>query len=259
MLNVKIIRLDSIRLQGGTQSRAELDSDVIEAYSENLSRLPPIVVYHDGESYWLADGFHRVRAHQVAGREEVAAEVLQGTLRDAILYSCGANATHGLPRTREDKRRAVERLLRDEEWCKWSDREIARRCQVSHPFVASVRSNLTYFESGNVTGSEEVVRVYECDGKVLKATFRRDTSPVDDMDEEFESFISDAYSSPEAEATEGGASGVEVTSATETSGASGELLEIKPPAERTAEAAREEVTCKACQGTGRVTRFRKAG
>ena len=42
------------------------------------------------------------------------------------------------------KRRAVETLLNDEEWGKWSDREIARRCGVSPQTVVNIRSeNLT--------------------------------------------------------------------------------------------------------------------
>ena len=66
----------------------------------------------------------------------------QGTRRDAVLHSVGANAQHGLRRTNADKRRAVETLLRDEEWSGWSDSEIARRCGVSHPTVAKVRDGL---------------------------------------------------------------------------------------------------------------------
>lgn len=37
--------------------------------------------------------------------EWMATEVLRGTKRDAILYSVGANSTHGLRRTNADKRR----------------------------------------------------------------------------------------------------------------------------------------------------------
>lgn len=59
-----------------------------------------------------------------------------------MLFSVGANAMHGLRRTNEDKRKAVETLLADEEWSKWSDREIARKFGVGHPFVAAVRSSL---------------------------------------------------------------------------------------------------------------------
>lgn len=74
---------------------------------------------------------------------DIAAEVRQGTRRDAILYSVGANATHGLRRTNADKRRAVETLLRDEEWSQWSNREIARQCGVSLNLVNSMRKDLS--------------------------------------------------------------------------------------------------------------------
>nr|WP_244557034.1 hypothetical protein [Fulvimarina manganoxydans] len=71
------------------------------------------------------------------------ADIRQGTRRDAILHSVGANATHGMRRTNADKRRAVTRLLEDAEWAAWSDREIARRCGVSQPFVGSMRESHT--------------------------------------------------------------------------------------------------------------------
>jgi hypothetical protein len=69
-----------------------------------------------------------------------------------------ANATHGLRRTNEDKRRAVTTLLNDiaptcekghvcpQEnrcWATWSDREIARQSNVSQPFVSALRPRLT--------------------------------------------------------------------------------------------------------------------
>lgn len=60
-------------------------------------------------------------------------------MRDAILFSVGVNSSHGLRRTNADKRRSVMRLLDDAEWSTWSDREIARRCGVSQPFVGNLR------------------------------------------------------------------------------------------------------------------------
>ena len=102
----------------------------------------PVLVFHDGTDYWLADGFHRVAARAKVGRLTVKAEVRQGTRRDAVLYACGANATHGLRRTNADKRRAVETLLRDEEWSQWSDREIARRCGVGADMVGDARRSI---------------------------------------------------------------------------------------------------------------------
>lgn len=41
-----------------------------------------------------------------------------------------------------DKRKAVLTLLLDEEWGKWSDSEIAKRCAVTHTFAGTVRSSL---------------------------------------------------------------------------------------------------------------------
>ena len=63
----------------------------------------------------------------------------QGTLRDAILFSVSANASHGLRRTNEDKRRAVLTLLNDPTWVQWSDREIARHCRVGADLVGKMR------------------------------------------------------------------------------------------------------------------------
>jgi N6-adenosine-specific RNA methylase IME4 len=132
-----------IRLDGGTQPRASINDDTVRNYTEALNegaQFPPLIVFYDGESYWLADGFHRVQAAKTIGWLDFAVVVHQGALRDAVLYSVGANATHGLQRTNDDKRRAVERLLRDEEWRQWANREIARRCGVSEALVRSLRS-----------------------------------------------------------------------------------------------------------------------
>jgi hypothetical protein len=96
-------------------------------------------------NHWLADGFHHINAYSRLGVVEVAADVRQGTRRDAVLYSCGANATHGYPQSNADKRRAVLTLLNDPEWSAWSNVEIASRCHVSEFMVrehrASLRSN----------------------------------------------------------------------------------------------------------------------
>src|SRR4051794_13735395 len=101
---------------------------------------PPLVVYFDGTLYWLADGFHRYWAAEALGLAEVACDVRQGTRRDAVLHSVGANAGHGHRRTNDDKRRAVLTMLDDEEWRRWGDREIARQCGVAHSFVVNLRA-----------------------------------------------------------------------------------------------------------------------
>ena len=60
-----------------------------------------------------------------------------------MLYSVSANATHGLPRNREDKRRAVMTILFDSEWSQWSNREIAKQCYVSLGLVNMIRKSLS--------------------------------------------------------------------------------------------------------------------
>jgi hypothetical protein len=148
-----LLALEQVRTDGGTQARVTLDDATVDEYVEVLVQLgtgaapgqlfPPVVVFFDGTDYWLADGFHRKAAHKKAGRKQILCEVRQGTKRDAILYAVGANARHGLRRTNEDKRIAVRRLLTDDEWSQWSDREIARRCGVGHPLVAELRAELS--------------------------------------------------------------------------------------------------------------------
>jgi ParB-like chromosome segregation protein Spo0J len=140
------LSIDNIRTDGGTQARAGANPAVVADYAEamrNGAVFPPVVVFHDGTTYWLADGFHRVAAAKEAGKGELDAEVRQGGQRDALLFAAGANATHGLRRTNDDKRHAVAVLLADEEWGRWCDGEIARRCAVTDRFVAKVRRRLS--------------------------------------------------------------------------------------------------------------------
>ena len=144
------IRNEAIKVDGGTQMRAQLDAATVTEYAESMAdagwgKFPPIIAYYDGTDYWLADGFHRLAAFRSLANYSdalIPADVRSGTRRDAILHAAGANASHGLRRTNADKRRAVETLLRDDEWTKWSNREIARRCAVDEGTVRKVRGDL---------------------------------------------------------------------------------------------------------------------
>lgn len=108
-----------------------------------------------------------------AGFTDFPAEVHKGSERDAVLYSVGANATHGLPRTNEDKRKAVTMLLTDAEWSEWGDNEIARQCKVSGTFVGTIRKSLSSnepkttrkFKRGGKTHTQNVADI----GKKKKA------------------------------------------------------------------------------------------
>ena len=173
--------IERIRMDGGTQSRATLDDGHIRDLAEAIeggAELPPVVVFYDGSDNWLADGFHRVRAYDAAGCSEVPVDVRQGTVRDAVLFSVGANATHGLRRSNADKRRAVEVLLRDEQWRTWSDREIARVCGVGHPLVADARRQLE--DSSSPTPEPDIRRGADGVERNVPKRAPREPSPPSD-------------------------------------------------------------------------------
>lgn len=142
---VQNLKLEQIRVNGGTQPRVNLDDTVVMEYGQALidgAMLPAVTVFHDGSTYWLADGFHRFFAHRKIGALDIRAEIKTGTQRDAILYSVGANASHGLRRTNEDKRKAIMTLLEDAEWKTWSDNKIAKACGVNQTTVSGYRRSL---------------------------------------------------------------------------------------------------------------------
>src|SRR5690606_26770405 len=138
-----------IRTDGGTQPRADLIDTLIVDYVEAMqedAEFPPVSVFYDGTHYWLADGFHRLAACRELGRGTIRCDLRQGTLADAVWYSCGANSTHGQRRSNKDKRRAVETALRNKNVQGLSNRQIAKHCGVSHTYVAKVKEELGWHD-----------------------------------------------------------------------------------------------------------------
>jgi uncharacterized ParB-like nuclease family protein len=137
---VKKLNLNAIRIDGGTQPREHIDMEVVGDYAEAIKvgiEFPPVVVFHDGAEYWLADGFHRWHAHNQAEKASIEANVCPGSLDDAKLFASGSNGDHGLRRTNADKRLAV--LMAVGVKGDWSDTKIAEHCGVSVPFVSAIR------------------------------------------------------------------------------------------------------------------------
>lgn len=149
MLNSKstkqVLKLSAIRQDEQIQPRQAPNQEVVTEYSFAMKQgdeFPPIIVFYDGSNHWLSDGFHRVKAKEMNGDQNILAEVELGTRREAMLYAVGANSKHGLQRTNADKRKVVMSLISDPEWSKWSDREIARQCGVDHKTVGKYRRAL---------------------------------------------------------------------------------------------------------------------
>ncbi|WP_264840504.1 hypothetical protein [Burkholderia cenocepacia] len=157
-----LLKQAEIRREIPLQTRAGINSATVEEYRDALlagAKFPRVVVFFDKMYYYLADGWHRYEAYVAARIDEIPADMYEGTRRDAQLYALGANASHGLRRTNDDKRRAVSLMLEDSEWSCWSDSEIARSCRVSQPFVGKVRTALSQniigeSQPGNVTGDD---------------------------------------------------------------------------------------------------------
>jgi hypothetical protein len=166
------LKLDQIRIDGGTQPRVSIDEEVVAEYAEKYSSgvdLKPVIVFFDGATYWLADGFHRYWANRKIESDYIFAHVHQGTQRDAILYSVGANTDHGLRRTPADKRKAALTMLEDAEWSTWPHADIAKACGVSREYVCRLASSM----SASCDRSQDEVREVSRAGKKYRQNTAR--------------------------------------------------------------------------------------
>jgi len=133
-----------IRIDGGTQFREAIDQDLVKDYKEcmlNGDVFPLIECAFDGSNYWLWEGFHRYFAMQAMGLKQIEINYKPGTQEEAQDWALSANKKHGKRRSLETRRNQVITALTMERHKDKSDREIAKLCDVSHTFVASVRSS----------------------------------------------------------------------------------------------------------------------
>lgn len=144
-MKTKEVTLSEIVLDAGTQFRAKTNNERVEEYACMIGDGldwpfdSACDVVFDGTSYYLVDGFHRYLAAKSVGRESLKCNVTNGTVRDAIKAALSANSRHGLYRSNEDKRKAVEFALADSEWGKLSNRAIAELCGVGEKLVRDSR------------------------------------------------------------------------------------------------------------------------
>lgn len=164
---MKTLKLSEIVVDDSLQTREKISKETVAEYYDVLregGKFPPIVVYFDGEKYYLTDGWHRYHAHKSAGLAVIEVEIIEGSKREAQLYAVGTNDDHGLRRSIADKRKAVLILFNDIEWGEWSDREIAKQCHVSHTFVSKIRKEIGGQRDevkSNRNGQEVKVKVKE--------------------------------------------------------------------------------------------------
>ena len=164
------IALDQIDIHGGTQTRVKTNEEAIESYAEEMNGgtvFPPITLFFDGATYWLADGFHRYLAAKRIGVPAITAEVKAGGRVDALRHALGSNATNGVYRTNADKRNAAAIAL--EEWPGLANPVLADICRVSTDLVRTCRRELE--QAGKI---ERPQRVVGRDGKEYPAEIERE-------------------------------------------------------------------------------------
>ena len=112
---MKILRLDDLIIDPAIQLQARgVETETVQAYVEAISGgadFPPAVAFNENGDLWLADGFHRVAAWRFCGKSEVPVDIRDGTRTDALVYAATANAEHGKPMSRREKREAGDRLI----------------------------------------------------------------------------------------------------------------------------------------------------
>ena len=171
------VAIAKLLTDSGTQVRSEISEFIVTEYVEALgegARFPPVVVFRADGADVLADGFHRVRAYQEAGRDEIEADVYEGGQDEALWFALGANRAHGQRLSGEDKRRAVE--IAYQAWPDVSQVRIAAQVGCTHQYVGKIRQQLA-------PSCMLPDRVVGRDGRERPATRpkqRRKSSKVDD-------------------------------------------------------------------------------
>jgi uncharacterized ParB-like nuclease family protein len=160
-----------------------LDAETAASYAEVLKakrELPPIGVMRvasdapdESPVLLIVDGQHRYRAHQLAKREKIVCQVLDGDRAAACLASASANAEHGKQRSPEHKAAAVLALRAEPFYADKSVRWIADACRVSPTFASKVLATV------HVDGSDEPRATKGKDGKIRKAPRKPKRPPFD--------------------------------------------------------------------------------
>lgn len=162
----------NLRAEGTCDEVAREYAAVMEAGGWLWDRHPLPVLFLDRDGvHWLADGFTRRRACELADVPSMPCEVRPGGRREAALWAASkdsANRRHGRRATREDLVRAVELV-----WAhapNLSDVQVAKHVGVGPTFVGDLRRGRERSNAGQHLagrGSDTPGRKIECaDGKL---------------------------------------------------------------------------------------------
>jgi N6-adenosine-specific RNA methylase IME4 len=143
LILVMTVPLSSITVDRDLWMRENPEEIVIANYESKYRReveFPPLIVFSDGKTYWLVDGFLRYEAAKRAGLTHLPMEIHKGSRRDALRYSFSANENNQV--TRQQKRDLVAAFLKDPTYGQWNDSAIAKLAMVSASTVAKRRKEM---------------------------------------------------------------------------------------------------------------------
>ncbi len=173
------IKLQNITTDESLQLRVETSSPTVAEYEERMGegeQFPPLLVWQSDGVYILLDGWHRYQAAVNLGFVDYDAKVFTGSKTEALIAAAISNRTHGLPMTRADKRKAIQRLV--ESSGELSSNQIANAIGVSNHTVDVIRNELSNCQPEKRKGR---------DGKQYPAKMKREKRTDDeesDRDEE---------------------------------------------------------------------------
>jgi DNA-binding CsgD family transcriptional regulator len=168
MTTIPDFALAEVRLDGATQVRLAISEPLVVEYAARMAdgaTFPAVVVFYDGQAYYLADGFHRCHAAERAGRTTIAAEVRPGNQTDALWFALGANGAHGERLTVGDRKHAIKVAI--QAFPERSGAEIARHIGCSHQWVSDVKQELRSELQASCSLPDQVVGA---DGRHYPAT-----------------------------------------------------------------------------------------
>jgi hypothetical protein len=184
------LALHTLTMSSLTQPRVQLRQDVIDDYAGKMhkergrtgwvinpmtkKRWEPIVVFTDGDSFWLADGYHRVKAAQKRGLQLFQAKFRKGTKFDAFKFSLSVNENHGLKRSKGDQAHIARKALLDPHLRRLSSRELGDLTLMSHTYILKIKKQMI---ADGLIPDDETVK--GGDGKIYPATVPQEpTQPM---------------------------------------------------------------------------------
>lgn len=101
------ILASAVKYREDLYPRFKPNPQAIQQYANNIERLPPIEVNQDGI---LIDGYHRWKAHETVGVEQIPCIVtVTSSDMELLLLAVERNSTHGQQLTQDEKRRYAAR------------------------------------------------------------------------------------------------------------------------------------------------------